>query len=203
MRAGAIKLPSLIVFPPNGPVPLTATVQWFVPTKGSRSIIEVDVEGKGSFRRTESFFDPSSGIQEGKLNHTYARSGTYQPTVRARDEKGSVSTHQREVIVKTTLQFETELKRIWADFKTALRQRDIAAALNCTHASARDKYTKILPEVLKSQSPIDTILTDIKFEKLAAGRAEFEMLVKKGNDLFSYMVVFRIDEDGIWRIQFF
>src|SRR5918992_179286 len=104
MRAGAIKLPSLIVFPPNGPVPLTATVQWFVPTKGSRSIIEVDVEGKGSFRRTESFFDPSSGIQEGKLNHTYARSGTYQPTVRARDEKGSVSTHQREVIVKTTLQ---------------------------------------------------------------------------------------------------
>jgi len=202
-RAGNIKLPTLVVFPPNGPVPLTVTVYWSLLTKGSPSIIELDVEGKGSFRSTDSFFDPNSGIQEGKLNYIYERGGTFQPTLRARDEKGNVRTYQRQVVVKSKVQFETDLKTIWADFKTALRQRNIAAALNCTHASAREKYTKILPAVLKSQTPIDTILKDIKFDKLAAGSAEFEMLVKEGNDLVSYMVVFMIDEDGIWRIQFF
>jgi hypothetical protein len=107
------------------------------------------------------------------------------------------------VTVKSKAQFEAETKVTWADFKTALGHRDIVAALNCTHASARDKYTKILPEVLKSQTPIDQILTDIRFIKLAAGRAEFEMLIKEGNDLVSYMVIFMLDRDGIWRIQFF
>ena len=105
--------------------------------------------------------------------------------------------------MKSKSRFEAELKAIWADFKTALRQRDLPAALNCTHASARAKYKEILPALIESKTPIDTILTEIEFEKLEARRAVFEMLVKEGSDLISYRVVFLIDQDGIWRIQFF
>ena len=203
MRAGDIKLPTFVVFPPNGPAPLTVEVRWWLLTNRSRYGIEIDMGGKGGFVTKDDYFDPNSGMQEGKLKHTYERSGTYQPTLRVHEETGNVRNYQQRIDVKPKAQFESELKTIWADFITALRQRDLAAALNCTHASAREKYTQILPEVLKSPTPIDQILTDIQFVGLTPGRAEFEMIVKEGNDLISYMVEFLIDEDGIWRIKFF
>jgi hypothetical protein len=203
MRSGEIKLPTWVVFPPNGPAPLTVEVHWSLLTNGSRYGIETDMEGNGAFVTKDSYFDPSSGIQEGKLKHTYERSGTFQPTLRVREGTGNVRTYLQQIVVKSKAQFETELKTTWADFKTVLSQHNIPAALNCTHASARDKYTKILPEVLKSTTPIDQILTDIQFVNLTPGRAEFRMLGKERNNLVSYMVEFLIDEDGIWRIKFF
>jgi hypothetical protein len=33
--------------------------------------------------------------------------------------------------------------------------------------------------------------------------AEYEMSVIKGGTEYSYMVLFSLDEDGVWRIKFF
>ncbi|MGH7827823.1 MAG: hypothetical protein ACREQ7_21940 [Candidatus Binatia bacterium] len=200
MRAGKIKFPPFVVYPANGPAPLTVDIQWSLLSNSGPLIVEFDAEGNGSFRSMDGWFDSHSGIHEGKFKNIYDRAAIYQPTLRVRDDKGNVTTHRRQVIVKSRAQFEAELKNTWADFKLALRNRDIAAALDCTHLSARDKYTKILPEILKSPTPTDEILSDIQFVKFAAGRVEFEMVVK---ELMAYMALFRLDDDGVWRIHSF
>jgi hypothetical protein len=203
LRAGEIKLPPFVVFPPNGPAPLTVDIHWSAISDSGPLLIEFDAEGNGSFRSIKGRFDANSGIHEAKFQNTYEHAATYQPTLRVRDNKGNVVTHKREVIVRSKAQFETELQNTWADFKMALRNRDIAAALNCTHFSARDEYTKILPKVLKSQVPIDEILTDIQFVNITGSYADFKMVRKEGNDLISYTVEFMLDDDGLWRIQSF
>ena len=52
-------------------------------------------------------------------------------------------------------------------------------------------------------SNIDQVLTNIKFVKLAGIQAEYEMLYTEGNKVFSGLVNFSLDTDGIWRIRFF
>jgi len=52
-------------------------------------------------------------------------------------------------------------------------------------------------------SNIDQVLTDIKFVKLAGIQVEYEMLYKESSAVFSCLVNFGLDTDGIWRINFF
>ncbi len=203
LRSGDLKLPPFIVFPPNGPAPLKVEVRWSVINNSRPAVVEFDPEGNGSYQSADGRFDEHSGIQEGKFIRTYERAGAYRATLRVHDETGHVTTHTRTIDVKPKAVFETEIKSIWADFKAALVQGNLQAALNCTHASAREKYTQILPEVIKSRTPINEILRDIEFVNLLAGQAEFRMLIQEGKDLISYMVLFQLDNDGVWRIKFF
>ena len=46
---------------------------------------------------------------------------------------------------------------------------------------------------------IDQALTSITFLTQRGIEAEYEMMVNQGGTQFSYMVLFAIDEDGVWR----
>ena len=50
---------------------------------------------------------------------------------------------------------------------------------------------------------IDQVLTGITFRTQRGIESEYEMMVNQGGTQFSYMVLFAIDEDGVWRVKFF
>ena len=69
-------------------------------------------------------------------------------TLRVHDNAGGVTTHAKQVVAMSKAAFETNLER-----------GDITSALECVHSSVRDAYQKLLPEVLKSDTPINQILS--------------------------------------------
>lgn len=50
---------------------------------------------------------------------------------------------------------------------------------------------------------IDQVLTNITLIDQRGIEAEYEMKVTQGGAQRSFMVLFEIDEDGIWRVKFF
>jgi hypothetical protein len=202
LKSGDIKSPPLLVSPPSGPAPLTVTVGWFLLSDDSPAQIEIDLEGNETFKPIGVGFDPHSGIQNGKLRHIYEREGTFQVTLRVRDNAGGVTTHAKQVVAMSKAAFETSLQRVWADYKSSLGSGDITSALECMHSSVRDAYQKLLPEVLKSGTPINQILSDIRFERLLGSSAEFEMVIQEPSSEVSYLVTFDLDVDGVWRLRF-
>ena len=148
LKSKDIKSPPLLVSPPSGPAPLTVTVGWFLLSDDNPAQIEIDLEGNETFKPVGVGFDPQSGIQNGKLRHIYEREGTFQVTLRVHDNAGGVTTHAKQVVAMSKAAFETSLER-----------SDITSALECVHSSVRDAYQKLLPEVLKSGTPINQILS--------------------------------------------
>ena len=201
LKNGDIKMPLLQVAPLSGPLPLTINVGLSFLSGDRPAEIEIDLEGNGTFIPVDTRFDPHSGIQERKLSHTYEQEGTFPVTLRVRDNNGAVTTHSKQVVVLSEAAFEAGLQELWVDYKASLRKNDITSALECMHSSVRDEYRRILPEVLKSGTPINHILTDIRFKHLSLLRAEFEMVRPGARGDFSYLVVFELDVDGVWRLR--
>ena len=200
-KNGDIKMPALQVVPLSGPLPLTVSVVLSVLSGDGPTQIEIDLDGSGTFKPVDARFNPHSGIQETKLSHTYESEGTFQMTLRIRDSQGGVTTHSKQVVVMSQAAFEASLHELWVHYKASLQRNDITSALECMHSLVRDEYRRILPEVLKSGTPINRILTDIRFQNLSALRAEFEMMRPGPRGDFSYLVVFEIDVDGVWRLR--
>lgn len=109
-------------------------------------------------------------------------------TLRVRDSKGGITNHSKQVVVTSQAAFETSLQQVWADFKISLQNGDITSALECMHSTVRGEYQKLLPAVLKSGTPINEILTDIRFQRLDGLTAEFEMTRMGSRGEFSYLV---------------
>jgi len=203
LKSGDITMPPLQVVPLSGPLPLTVNVALSFLSGDGSAEIEIDLDGNGAFKPVDTRFDKHSGIQEGRLKHTYGREGTFQITSRIRGSKGGVSTHSKQVVVMSQAAFETGLQQLWADYKSSLQRNDITSALECMHSLVRDEYRRILPEIIKSGTRINQILTDIRFQHLhlSGPRAEFEMVRPGPSGEFSYLVVFELDVDGVWRLR--
>ena len=200
LKNGDIKMPALQVAPLSGPLPLTINVTLSFLSGDSPAEIEIDLEGNGNFMPVAMRFD-SPGIEERTLSHTYDQEGNFQVTLRVHDSDGGVTIHSKQVVVLSEAAFETDLQELWVDYKASLRRNDITSALECMHSSVRDEYRRILPEVLKSGTPINQILTDIRFHRLSGRRAEFEMVRPGTRSDLSYWVVFERDVDGVWRLR--
>ena len=50
---------------------------------------------------------------------------------------------------------------------------------------------------------IDQVLTNITLVRQQGKNFEFKMSRTEGGVGYSYLVIFTIDEDGVWRIKFF
>ena len=50
---------------------------------------------------------------------------------------------------------------------------------------------------------IDQLLTGITLLDQRGIEAEYEMMVNEGGVQYSFMVLFAIDDDGVWRVKFF
>jgi hypothetical protein len=95
------------------------------------------------------------------------------------------------------------LRKRWNDLKDALRRSDIQNATNQVTARSRARYQAIFQALLPDLPNIDSILTDLQLLEIREREAICEMIRHDTDGGRSFEVRFRLDEDGIWRIQSF
>lgn len=157
--------------------------------------VELDLDGDGTV--------DWQGVTLEKQEFPLHEPGLYYPTIRVTDTAGNVYTDNALVQVFDPKELDKLLQAKWTAMKGALRQGDIDRAVNYIVTKKRDGYRKMFESLTIPLSNIDQVLTDIKFVKMAGIHVEYEMLYMEGGAVFSGLVNFSLDTDGIWRINFF
>jgi len=157
--------------------------------------VEMDWDGDGTI-------DWQGATLEGK-EFPLREAGLYFPTVRVTDVEGKIYSENTLVQVFDPKELDALLQAKWTAMKVALRQGDIGRAVSYINTKKRDGYRKVFETLTIPLANIDQVLTNVKFVKLAGIRAEYEMLYMEGGAVFSGIVNFSLDMDGIWRIDFF
>ena len=81
---------------------------------------------------------------------------------------------------------------------------DTAAAASYIVINKRASYQMVFNNLTIPFSAIDQMLGNIIYQATKGFNVEYEMLMNDGPDgTLSYMVLFILDKDGVWRISFF
>lgn len=186
---------ALRVVPSSGPAPLEVSF-----TAGSApdiSAVVLDVDGDG----TVDFEGPSlDGVV-----FAYAAPGVYVPTARVTDSTGAQTTSQAIVQVVDAAALDALLQGRWASLRAALQRGDVDGAVALFAGSSRDAYgdqlralsdAKVLPQVAAE-------LATIRPSRFRERTAEYDLRTVRDGTQYSFLVVFVIDEDGVWRLWAF
>jgi hypothetical protein len=157
--------------------------------------IELDANGDGSI-------DFSGTTLQG-FKVTFAESGLYFPTVKVTEVGGAVRNATAVIQIFDPIQLDTFLQNKWQSMKDFLRAGNIAAALSYIALRERGTYENMLNALTAPLSNIDQVLTNITLFRQQAKNVEYKMNRTEGGLGYSYLVIFTIDEDGVWRIKFF
>ena len=87
--------------------------------------------------------------------------------------------------------------------KNALRNGDTATAASHLVIAKQGFYQNMFDNLTVSYSAIDQYLPNLTFVDQWHNAVEYEITRTEGSDQVSYMVLFTIDDDGVWRIKFF
>ena len=88
--------------------------------------------------------------------------------------------------------------------KNALRSGNTSGAASYIVRSKRDAYQTVFNNLTIPFASIDQMLTNITYVAVKGLNVEYEMLRTEGADGdVSYMVLFSLDVDGVWRVSFF
>jgi len=179
--------------PAIGAPPLS--VEFILTSLEPISLIELDLDGDRSV-------DFQGTTLEGQT-FNYESPGLYFPSVAVTDNVGE--THAAIAIIQvldlTTL--DTILRAKWTAMKDALRIGDISVALTYVASRNRAGYQRMLNALTIPLASIDQVLTDITLVEQKESYVEYEMLRTDEGIPLSFLVDFVLDEDGIWRINFF
>jgi hypothetical protein len=186
---------TLLSFKPSPVLALKSQSVGF--TLSSRNpIAQVQLDGNGD--GTVDF----TGTTLAGVTVTFADAGLYFPAVQVTENGGIVRTAIAMVQIFDQTQLNTMLQAKWSALKTVLRQGDINTALSYILTRRRATYQNMFSALSIPFANIDQLLTSINFVRVRGIDAEYEMsVIKEGNE-YSYMVLFSIDEDGVWRIKF-
>lgn len=181
----------LEVFPPAGLAPHTVRF----PANGfpAGSVYSLDLESDG--------IPEYAGNALAEQEFVYARPGVHLATLRITTPDDRILTARAAVDVYDRPQLDARLQAVWADFKTALRAGDAAAAAAFLHGDRRAAWAEYFGRLTPAQfAETDATFTDIVLLEMAPGRAECEMTRDVGGLLYSFPIAFEIDVDGEWRL---
>jgi hypothetical protein len=159
------------------------------------SQIQLDGNGDGTI-------DYTGATLQG-VTVTYAASGLYFPTVSVTEQGGTIRTATTIVQVFDSGQLDMLLQNKWAAMKNALRAGDVSGAVSHIVMRRRANYEAMFNALTVPLANIDQVLTSLTLVGQRGIEAEYEMRVTQGGVQRSYMVLFAIDEDGVWRVKFF
>jgi hypothetical protein len=157
--------------------------------------IQLDGNGDGTIDHT--------GATLQGITVTFAASGLYFPTVSVTEQGGAVRTATTIVQVFDSGELDTLLQNKWTTMKNALRSGNVSGAASHIVLRRRSTYEAMFNAFIIPLANIDQVLTNITFRNQRGIEAEYEMMVNQGGVQYSYMVLFAIDEDGVWRVKFF
>jgi hypothetical protein len=101
------------------------------------------------------------------------------------------------------VQLDTLLTSKWNGMKNALRSGNTAVATDYIVKSKRLTYQNAFNSLTVPFANIDQVLGDIFYAGQRGPNIEYEMVRLEGSQSVSYMVMFVLDEDGVWRFKFF
>jgi hypothetical protein len=159
------------------------------------SQIELDGNGDGTI-------DFTGTTLEG-LTVTFAEPGLYYPKVRVTDTNSVLYTATGAVQILDINQLDLLLQGKWDAMKNALRAGDTAAAASYIVTAKQAFYQNIFNNLTISFSAIDQYLPGLTLVEQWHNAVEYEITRTEGPDQVTYMVLFTIDDDGVWRIKFF
>ena len=157
--------------------------------------IQLDGNGDGAIDYTGSTLQ---GVA-----FSFAASGLYYPTISVTELGGTVRKATTIIQVFDSIQLDMLLQNKWTAMKNALRAGDISGAVSHIVMRRRATYEAMFNALTVPLANIDQLLSSIAFLEQRGIEAEYEMMVTGGGVQYSYMVLFEIDEDGIWRVKFF
>lgn len=161
------------------------------------AIDQVKLDGNGD--GTVDF----TGTTLNGVSVTFAEPGLYYPSVIVTEPDKTVRNATTLVQVLDMVQLDSLLISKWNAMKNALRIGDTAGAADYLMKSKRATYQNVFNSLTVPFANIDNILGNITYEGQRGVNIEYEMLRQEGSDLVSYIVLFALDEDGVWRIKFF
>jgi len=187
---------SALFFRPSPVIALVSQPVGFTLTSVN-SFTQLQLDGNG-----DGTIDYNGNTLQG-VQVTFAESGLYFPTVTLTEQDGTVRTASTLVQVFDATQLDTLLQNKWTAMKNALRQGDVSAAASHIVMRRRATYAAMFNALSVPLANIDQVLTSITLLEQRGIEAEYEMLVNEAGTQHSYMVLFAIDEDGVWRVKFF
>jgi hypothetical protein len=175
---------------------VSAPVGFTVISRNEISQIDLDANG-------DEILDYTGPTLEG-VSVTYAEPGLYFPTVRVTDTSNAEFIGSGIIHVLELTQQDATLRAMWDTMKNALRSGDTALAASYIVSSKRSDYQNIFNNLTIPFASIDQMLGNITYQGLKGLEIEYEMLMNDGPDGdVSYLVLFSLDADGVWRISFF
>jgi hypothetical protein len=179
--------------PRGGEAPLLVSFSLISPVSASQVILDLTGQGAIGFEGPEL---------EGRT-FAYSVPGIYIPTVRLTDHQGNQYSAFTIVQVVDAGALDRLIQTKWHGMKDALRQGNVAGALNFIASTVRDGYQDFIDALVIPLAQIDTVLTDISLVAAEEDRAEYEMIRTENGERFSHYVLYVKDTDGTWRVKFF
>ncbi len=187
----------VLLFRPSPAVALVSQPVGFTLTSLNEiSQIQLDGNGDGTIDFTGTTLDG--------VTVTFAEPGLYFPTVAVTDASNAVVTDSAIIQIVDLTQLDAQLRAKWDGMKNDLRTGDTAAAANYILSYKRNAYQTVFNNLTIPFASIDQMLGSITYVGLQGLSVEYEMLRNEPPDGdISYMVLFALDTDGVWRISFF
>ncbi len=132
---------------------------------------------------------------------TYGQAGGFGAMIALTDDQAV--THRASVRVRVfgAGELNTLVQAKWGALKDALRAGNVSAALNHVAIRKRAAFEGYFNNLTVPLSSIDQVLTDLTFKEHRGANVEFEMIREQGGERRGYVVLFVLDEDGIWRLK--
>ena len=186
---------ALRAVPLSGPAPLDVT--FTVKSTPDISAAALDADGDG----TVDFQGPSL---DGAV-YTYVAPGVYVATAAVTDSTGRQTTSQAIVQVFDAVALDTVLQARWSSLRAALQQGDVDSAVALFAKSSQDAYQDQLSALadVGALPQVAAELATIRLSRLRERTAEYDLRTVRDGTQYSFLVVFVIDEDGLWRLWAF
>ncbi len=195
----AVQTPATVPVLNFRPSPVVAfvgeAVTFHLTSQNAMSQVQLDGNGDGTIDFTGSTLDG--------VTVTFAEPGLYYPTVVVTEPDATTRSATTLVQVLDMIQLDAMLVIKWNAMKNALRSGDTAGAVDYIVKSKRSVYQNVFNNLAIPFSGIDQALGNISYVGQRGLNVEYEMFRQEGADWVSYMVLFSLDEDGVWRIKFF
>jgi len=188
---GQLKLSPVVIVAEPGPPPATIEAAWAWAAATLPEKIELYVDGVRAVATTNS----------AAARHAVARPGRFHVEARVFLSQGRVRTAVRDILVLDAGTIDSILQARWQTLKDAVRRRDLLAALECVHSSARERAESELREMFAD--PLASALGTIRLREITPGLASYITTAVQQGRHHAWEVRFLPDADGVWRIKSF
>ena len=187
--------PVLRVAPPMGAAPLTASFS--VLGTFDVSTVALDVDGNGTI--------DFQGASLAGFTFTYTQPGVYVPVLTFTDSQGTQRTIRSVVQVVDRAGLDAVLQGRWAALRAALLRGDVDGATALFVKSSREAYGNKLRLLagVGALSQVAAELGAIRLVRVRDRTAEYDLRAMRNQTEHSFLVVFVLDEDGVWRLWAF